>query len=747
MDFKEVATRSLPQAMNLLTSWLPGGKLIGSEFTCGSLQGESGKSLKVNVKSGRWSDFASGDKGGDLVSLYAAIRGISQQEAMYAVASEIGYTNGQDKNPPAPPPAPPPQPAPQPSPLPDKRPSIKGSPSEVYEYRDEQGRGLFLIARFDTEDGKTFTPLTYVDGKWQRKAYPAPRPLFGLESLGPNILIVEGERAALAAREFASPKYSVVTWSGGAQAVGKSDWSPLYGRKILIWPDHDEPGRKASARIASLLLTHCDDVKIINTQDDDLADSWDAADSGFTWDTFLAWAKPRAVAVKPPSQPSAPLPDAPMSTTNILVAGDEAIAELTSPISSNETKNIKRCGLQTSARGLPTENLLNVSKILATDFSGKFWFDEFYRSFYTNINGTPEPLNDKHILDAQAMIQALYGLRKVSKSMVTDALTSVSYSDTRNAAKDYFGSLKWDGAPRMADFFGNACGAEDSLVNQAISRYFFVSMIARILGPDLDPIYGNKVDSMLVLEGDQGLAKGMLLKLLVGKAWHFEVSKGSKSKDFFQDMRGKLLGEVAELASFDGENLDVIKRMITCQTDRLRISYGKESQDFDRTCILVGTTNKDEYLTDDTGNRRFLPMRVNKVDLDYVIANRDQLFAEAVRYYKENVKTWWAMPKDDLDVERSSRMVTDEWRKPIEQYLFGLSQVEIYDVWTSGLRQDIGKLDRRYRNQIASVLKSLGWVSRVTWNKDKSKSEKRWVKPDRVVIPPTRHVINHANFL
>lgn len=757
MNIKEIAQRALNQANSLVPSWLPGGKLRGSEWVCGDLSGIAGKSCSVNLSSGKWGDFSTGEAGGDLVSLYAAIHNLSQAAAAEKLSIELGMSAPTS---PVKPPTSPTSPVKRSSPVAVKPPGPApegyfkhreyGKPTAVWTYTDESGDLLFYVLRFDVNGKKQYLPYSYMDnGKWAFKGWSVPRPLYNLHNLksAKHVLIVEGEKAATAAMKTCEGHvYTVTTWPNGASAHDKADWSSVYGKNILIWPDHDEPGRQAAAKIAAYLLPHCPSVKIINTNDCDYPSGWDAADANFTWSQFVEWAKPLAVTVTQPvvqekSEPEIPMPseaDAP-NNINIAVMGDDAVEAMTARLSPNVNANVQRCQLQVSKHGLPTENLLNVGRVLASDFNGKFWFDEFYRSFMTDINGTDEPLHDSHIGDIQTILQANYGLRKISKAIVTDAITNMSYKDKRNAAKKYFLSLKWDGLARMDDFFGNACGADDSAINQAISRYFFCSIMARLFGPDLDHIYRNKVDSMLVIEGEQAAAKGMLLKTLIGHQWHFEVSRGVKDKDFFQDMRGKIIGEVAELAAFDGQNLDVLKRVVSCQTDRLRVSYGKESQDFDRTAILVGTTNRDEYLVDDTGNRRFLPIKITKVDLDYVREHREQVFAEAFQYYKDNIKTWWVIPKELLintQETRKVQTVSDDYAEHIKNYL-DLKLIinpSVIDIWQNLFKQDLAKLTQKNRNDISRALRQLGYENRLERNKSlDNKVVRVWAKPRRTV--------------
>lgn len=256
-------------------------------------------SFAINTNSGAWGDFASGEKGGDLVALAACMLKLPMHEAADAAAARLGIpglpktntqkratsdasdASGAPKAKASPPPTTP-QEAPRAaapklpedgavfvSPVPDDAPappashSRWGRPAARWEYRNDAGRLVFLHCRFEPKgQRKQFSPLSLWrtgNGRleWRWKAPADPRPLLGLPDLAalPDalVLIVEGEKARDAAAKLA-PECVVITWAGGAQAVAKFDWSPLAGRVCLLWPDADDPGRACMERIAGLLL-------------------------------------------------------------------------------------------------------------------------------------------------------------------------------------------------------------------------------------------------------------------------------------------------------------------------------------------------------------------------------------------------------------------------------------------------------------------------------------------------------------
>ena len=173
---------------------------------------------------------------------------------------------------------------PAPRPLPAKlRHNRLGTPSAIWRYTDAAGDLLFIVARFDPPGArKEILPMTCGADGWRWKAPPAPRPLYGLDRLAAHpaapVLVAEGEKVADAAAQ-AFPNLVPIAWLGGAQAVAKADWSALQGRRVVIWPDNDQPGRKAAADVAkAATAAGAASVALVDVPAD-WPDGWDLADT------------------------------------------------------------------------------------------------------------------------------------------------------------------------------------------------------------------------------------------------------------------------------------------------------------------------------------------------------------------------------------------------------------------------------------------------------------------------------------
>jgi len=163
-------------------------------------------------------------------------------------------------------------------------PPIKGA-ENVWRYSD-----TFMVCRFP---GKKIRPLWWSGSRWTWAAPPAPRPLLNLDKLRSNpgtILIVEGEKTADAAARL-YPRAVVTTWPSGCKAIDKADWSPLVGRRVILWPDADQPGQQAMDRLAQLLLRLPVDRVQMVTPPADVPEGWDLADATWTPEEAAAYIK------------------------------------------------------------------------------------------------------------------------------------------------------------------------------------------------------------------------------------------------------------------------------------------------------------------------------------------------------------------------------------------------------------------------------------------------------------------------
>jgi len=229
--------------------------------------------------------------------------------------------------------------------------------------------------------------------------------------------------------------------------------------------------------------------------------------------------------------------------------------------------------------------------------------------------------------------------------------------------RDYLKSLEWDGVPRVKYWLNHYLGVDKNDYSSLVGTFFLVSAVARVMRAPV------KVDSVLILEGLQGLGKSTLLQVLFG-TWFTDTPMVLGDKDGFQQMQGMWCIELAELDSFNKAENTRAKQFFGSRTDRYRPSYGRLVQEFPRQCVFVGTTNQDQYLKDSTGNRRYWPVSCSNINQKTLESDRDMLWAEALFLFNEGFP-WWPDDKYKhlFESQQDDRFESDVWESVIFDWL------------------------------------------------------------------------------
>lgn len=682
-----------------MQQWFPAGKFTGREYVVGNLAGEPGKTLSINSQTGVWEDFATGEKGSDLIALFAAKEGVEQGEAYDLLTGDHRIAS----LPPAKMPPPRPKanlgPAPENAPTPTFVHREHGPAIRHWVYRNAAGALLGYVSRHDPAGHrKQFIPWFWDMDKrrWTNAMLEAPRPLYGLEklALSPSkpVLVVEGEKAADAAQRIVGGVYVVVSPPGGSHAFGKADWAALAGRKVLLWPDADQPGWLAMNAAADRLADCVEEIKVLEPAGQ--PDGWDAADAledGWDWEQLKTWAKDRIRLWDPPTSTSRAVTNAVKRDTSI-----KGLQDLW-----------EQLGLEIGGSMRPHANLDNICVILEQyqPVAGAIWYDEFREKILTNWECAPREWADADDLRLTRMIQRELGIPKVSTQSVHDAVMLTAKAQVKNEVREWLESLRWDGKQRLAWLMHMGFGAEASTYHHMVGQCWLIGMVARALRP------GCKVDSMPILEGGQGIGKSTALRVL-GGPWFTECHESITSKDFYGVLKGAWLVEVSEMHSFNKSEVERIKGIISCQVDRYRAPYGRNAEDHPRRSVFAGTTNRTDWNRDETGARRFWGVACGAVDLEWLRANRDQLFAEALTLFKRDTP-WWDVPAEDAAAQAELRRPEDTWEDALREYLDTESTYTMRQLLVEGLKIEIGKHDRRMEQRIAAAMRSLGWDTAV----------------------------------
>lgn len=221
-----------------------------------------------------------------------------------------------------------------------------------------------------------------------------------------------------------------------------------------------------------------------------------------------------------------------------------------------------------------------------------------------------------------------------STSTIFDAEIEIAASNEFHPIRDRFATLPpWDGTSRLDSWLKQNFGAKgnDEYLGQ-VFRKWMVASVTRIYEP------GAKFDWIPILEGNQGIGKSSFGTLLFGPEYFCDWLPDLSDKDAALQLQGKQCVEFGELHSLRRSELEAAKAFITRQIDKVRPPYGRRSIESPRQVVFFGTTDKETYLRDDAGNRRFNPVRVGKLDFDVLQKERDQLWAEALFIYQNQLE-------------------------------------------------------------------------------------------------------------
>ncbi len=307
--------------------------------------------------------------------------------------------------------------------------------------------------------------------------------------------------------------------------------------------------------------------------------------------------------------------------------------------------------------------------------------------------------------------------------------------------RDWLTSLEWDGVKRLDTWLTDYAQVEDNEYTRAVGAKTLMGAVARVIHP------GVKFDTMLVLEGGQGIGKSTLVSILGGE-WYDDVSITDSDKDTVDAMRGSWIIEVSEMVCSKKVETDKLKSFLSKTTDRVRLAYRRNAQDFPRQSIFIGTTNPgagNMYLKDETGNRRFWPVLCRgDIDTEGIKKVRAQLFAEAYSRYIKGEKLY-IDKKEVIDMankETEKRTEDDPWTDTIRRWLarpdIETGKPKDVVLGTDILEQAVGvpvsKATRAHLSRISFIMTHvLGWEKGKFYIKSEGRTANAYRLPENVM--------------
>lgn len=357
------------------------------------------------------------------------------------------------------------------------------------------------------------------------------------------------------------------------------------------------------------------------------------------------------------------------------------------------------------------------------DLTGLVAFDRFRNEIikrrappWAGEAGTWSDADTSQLSKWMALTEGFYPADRI----LDRAVKAVAQLNAFHSVVDWLEALEpWDGTERLPRLLSDVFETPQDPYHEHVGTGWLVSMIARVMQP------GCKVDTMLVLEGKQGIGKGTALIELVGIDWHMEVTEAPGSREFSLSLRGSWLCEIGEMHSFTRSEIARVKQTVTTRQDKYRSPYDRYPQTHPRQSVFVGTSNDDQYLSDSTGGRRFLPVACQTVNAGYIRENRSQLFAEALQRYRDGFE-WWEYPAEVAREMQEARYVADAW----EPLVVAWTQDPNRDDITPGVHRDekgypekvtmaafllravlvdYARQDRSCQMRMANILKRMQW--------------------------------------
>ncbi len=389
--------------------------------------------------------------------------------------------------------------------------------------------------------------------------------------------------------------------------------------------------------------------------------------------------------------------------------------------------------LDLNKQGVPERTCFNVLKCLA------HWLGERVRLDVTrgrvvcagiddSLGNFPDGLwTDEHT--TALMVLCEQHRLMAGADLVARAVKLHAKDHSFNPIQDWLlqAAAVWDGTPRVDGALARYWRAVDCAATTAVARVWLLSIAARGLDP------GCKVDTCALFVGPQGVRKSTALEVLAGGPdWFADAPIPFGDKDAMQNIRGKLIWEISENASASTRDRNQVKAYLSQRFDTFRASYGHFSEDVSRTCTFVITSNDDDALTDPTGARRFLPVRIeHDIDIKSLREDREQLLGEAAARVLRGEEHWPSKAEvEALAPVHAEHTERDEWESELDRF-FATNAGKPFRLGDAALSLGFtaDRLDMRTQKRLAIALRKCGCEHRHT------RHGKQWLAPGVVAEP------------
>lgn len=523
----------------------------------------------------------------------------------------------------------------------------------------------------------------YGDLKALKQAISEDRPVF----------YVEGERDV---QTMTKQGYAAIT--AGSVNDWRSDVAQLFkGANVVVLADNDAPGQNLARRVQADLQGIAKSVGIITPMPDTPhADVSDYFAAGHSREDFEGLIAGTAITKKPCT-------GLPIESVRQMLAykiehdrdGNEKSRKIMQTIRNHEI------ALKNDAR-----------------FAGRICFNEFSQQAFlmgdmpweTGSNYRAWTSYDDSALFS--ILQSDYGL--TNRNDYFDAIKNVAMQNKFHPVRDLLGSLKWDNAEHIRNLLPEYLGATDSEYNYQVMRLWMVGAVARICQP------GCKFDYTIILQGRQGIGKSTFLQLLALNDQWFSDSLDSLDGDkAAQSLIGTWIVELAELKSLarTAGGVESVKRFLSATQDKYRVPYERRADVFLRQCVFAGTTNRSDFLQDETGNRRFLIVQTGATEPSKslfepsAMDDIQQAWAQAFHIWKaEHPKLVLSESCSEEAQQLQQEYLADDGKAGlIAEYLADKQRVCVLEIWQKALQEN-GRPQKWQSAEISGIVLGMaGW--------------------------------------
>jgi len=535
----------------------------------------------------------------------------------------------------------------------------------------------FYVCRFPS---KRIRPLTWVDGAWLWRAPKGNRPMLLSHPLAAKpdamVLIVEGEKTRDAAQKL-FPGLVACCWSGGCKAIEKTNFTPLAGRKVLLWPDNDDAGRNAMQQLAQVLYgVGAASVKVV-ANPDDAPQGWDIADADWSAKDAAAWVKDNASAVPERTVNSVTV------TATAAAAGDYSrpIRLETHQVMELLPKRIGNLRLNVRSGEVIAEHTGGLITLSGNDIG----------RLYLNLSSQAEKWPKDTTADAVALLAGKSPFDPVEDNLNSNTAAPLPLEQWQRLDK-------------------HLLGIDDPIAAAFLPRYL-ISAVARVFEP------GCYVRQTPVLIGKQERGKSELGRILFG-ANHWVEGIGELGKD---DLMKAHTAWGVELAELDGvtrrADQERLKAFLTEKTDTYRKPYDRAPESHHRRFVFWGTSNG-APLRDTSGSTRFvcIPIPDRLLPLDWARQNRDAIWSRAVEQYRGGID--WIHTDEPMRVAIAERNTNfqeiDPWADEVAAYLEKQQLLNLLPVQVTKVLAQLQVPKERQNaataKRVTAIAEQLGWV-------------------------------------